>query len=220
MFNGLEWFVGAFVIAVLWTAYLTIVADIKFIFRFIAIPAWLVFTISLLIVIDGVFGFAYPDLPPKSQVISYRIVGIKNPQEATIEAWMYITDSERTRLYIFPYTAEREQVLKESLKGRKRGRMSEIDMEDEDNMLKYDIRHKGLPPKLNEQQKSMQRSPQETDTSDKYMMTLPNGSSIEVKPGSTVTVGADGEISISTPRVPESLPGNLYQGMGEGDRGH
>jgi len=221
MFDGLGWFIGAFVVAILWTAYLSVVADIKFIFRFVAIPAWLIFTVGLLVVIDGFMGFPYPGVPPQTQPISYRVVNFKNPDEATIESWMYLIDEKKTRLYRFPYTKTREEALKQAMEKLKRGFKVEVDLninkttmkEDgvpstAEDMLKYDLRHKGLPLKgdaddrRQAQEQSTQKKQQPID--DKYMIRLPGGTQIEIKPGSTVSIGVDGELEISAPKIPEA----------------
>jgi hypothetical protein len=234
MFNGLGWFIGAFIFAALWTAYLTVIADINFMFRLIAIPVWLVFTIGLVITIDNFAGIAHPSVPPQSQVISFRIVKPTSHDSAIIEAWMYITSESRTRLYRFPHTQKKENALRQALKDRKRGRRVEVKLRSDSvqfrdgdemtkgEMLDYDISHRGLPTKDSNEKVEVapeQLSVQPAD--DKFMIQIPGGGSVELKRGQTVTVSPNGEIQISTPIVkPPVTTGHPpeHNGRGRGQR--
>ena len=127
VFNGLEWFLGAFVIASLFTAYLVVIAPTKVFLRFLAIPAWLIFSISLLVTVDQFMGYSYPALPPQATVMSYYMY--KNADNTKmIEAWMYLKDEGRTRAYNFPYSREREKALETGLKGAQKGEPIEVDL--------------------------------------------------------------------------------------------
>ena len=212
MFTGLEWFIVSFVSAILWTAYLTVVADIKFIFRFIAIPAWLVFTVSLMITLNGFMGKPYPGVPPQSQVIQFRVVKAISKDELLIESWMYLTNERVTKLYRFPHTPKREQALRRALGMQVRGQKVEVDLSIErpeipgnevqvEDMLNYDIRHRGLPPKPQEKMENNNPSAIGAPPADDgtYMIQLPDGGQLEVEPGTTIYITPNGEIQLSTP---------------------
>jgi hypothetical protein len=159
VFDGLGWFVGLFAIATLFTAYLVIVAKIHFFLRFLAIPLWLVFTLSTIVTIDQFLGHAYPVVPPKAQALAYRIYLDGNTK--MIEAWM-APDGKRTRLYKFEHTEEREEKLKEGQQATGEGIKMEIELRgdgSEDDIpfgrpvgehIDHDIKHRGLPPKMEE----------------------------------------------------------------------
>jgi len=162
VFSGLSWFIALFLSASLFTAYLVIVADIKFIIRFLAIPLWLVFTLSTLITIDKFMGYAYPIVPPKSQLISYRIFLETDSGQKMIESWMYSRDGT-TRLYKFEWTEKREEQLKKGQKSAEAGAPIELDLmglEDDrpigkrqGSNIDYGIKHRGLPPKTDEHER-------------------------------------------------------------------
>ncbi len=215
MFTGLEWFLVSFAVAILWTAYLTIVADIKFIFRLVAIPAWLVFTISLMITLDGFMGKPYPGVPPQAQVIQFRIVKMIGKDEALIEAWMYLTKDRVSKLYRFPHTPKREQALRKALGMQVRGQKVEIDFTPEraeipgnevqvEDMLNYDIRHRGLPTKPQEEVAPAPTAVQPADDST-YMIQLPDGGQLQIEPGTTIYITPDGEIQLSTPTLQQEI---------------
>jgi len=127
VFSGLGWFLGAFIVASLFTAYLVVIAPIKFFLRLLAIPAWLVFSVSLLVTVDQFMGYSYPAIPPQSTVIAYYV--FKGPEnQRMIEAWMYLRDEGRARAYNFPHTPEREQALEEGRKGAAKGEPVEVDL--------------------------------------------------------------------------------------------
>jgi hypothetical protein len=160
VFAGLDWFIGLFAAATLFTAYLVIVAKINFFLRFLAIPLWLMFTISTLITIDHFLGYAYPVVPPKAQVMAYRMYLDRETDTRMIEAWMLKKDG-RTRLYQFEWTEEREGKLKEGR--QKTGEGIPVDVElregpDRDiplgkpqgEHIEHGIKHRGLPPKMEE----------------------------------------------------------------------
>ena len=86
IFRGLEWFVGSFALATLFTAYLVVVADMRFILRFLAIPAWLGFAFTLLVALDQFMGYAYPALPPQGKLLSYRVIRDPHTNNRIIEA--------------------------------------------------------------------------------------------------------------------------------------
>jgi len=157
VFAGLTWFLGLFLTASLFTAYLVIVAKIKFIIRFLAIPLWLVFTLSTLITIDKFLGYAYPMIPPKSQLITYRIFLESESNTKMIESWMYLREGG-TRLYKYEWKKEHEDELKKGRKANEAGAPIEIDLvgeipddrpigKQQGSHINHGILHRGLPPK-------------------------------------------------------------------------
>jgi hypothetical protein len=157
VFAGLSWFVAVFVAATLFTAYLVVVAKIKFIIRFLAIPLWLVFTLSTIFTIDQFLGYAYPVVPPKAQVLSYRMFLEHETGVKMLEAWVGLKTG-RTRLYKFEWTEEREEELKKGSQSSAKGIPMEIDLRGDEvkdlpigkpqgDDMKHDIKHRGLPPK-------------------------------------------------------------------------
>jgi len=128
VFAGLGWFLMAFFTASLFTAYLVVIAPSRVILRFLAIPAWLVFSLSMLVTIDQFMGYAYPALPPQAKVLAYQV--IKDEKNVKIiEAWMWIKDEQRARAYKFPYTLEREKALHEGQDGAKKGLPVEVKLQ-------------------------------------------------------------------------------------------
>ena len=127
VFSGLGWFLSAFGVATLFTAYLVVIAPTKLAFRFLAIPAWLVFSASLLITVDQFMGYSYPALPPQAAVISYYVYKDADNKKM-IESWMYLKDEGRARAYNFPHTLEREKALHQGQQGAKKGEPIEIDL--------------------------------------------------------------------------------------------
>lgn len=127
VFTGLEWFLGSFVVASLFTAYLVVIAPTKVFLRFLAIPAWLIFSISLLITVDQFMGYSYPAIPPQATVMSFYVY--KTPENVKmIEAWMYFKDEGRTRAYKFPHTLQREKALSMGQAGARKGEPVEVDL--------------------------------------------------------------------------------------------
>jgi len=208
VFDGLGWFVGLFGIATVFTSYLVVIADTKFIFRFLAIPAWLAFSFALLAALDQFIGYPYPGVPPKAQVLQYRVIS-NSDNTKTIEAWMYLLNDHQTRAYSFPHSPNREEALHEAMQAKARGEMVLINMEPtdragtddpptpEDMIERHDIRHQGLPLKGGEEPNVQSGSPQqEIDNSDKILLRLPGGTIIEIKPGNSFTITDEGEIEI------------------------
>lgn len=163
VFEGLSWFIALFLSASLFTAYLVIVADIKFIIRFLAIPLWLVFTLSTLITIDKFLGYAYPVVPPKSTLIAYRIFLDTEAGVKKIESWMYDRSKGTTRLYVYDWNEEREEELKKGKASAKAGAPIDIDLlgtaDDrpfgklQGSNIDHGIKHRGLPPKSDESER-------------------------------------------------------------------
>ena len=158
VFSGVEWFLGSFLIATLFTAYLVVIANTTVVLRFLAIPAWLVFSISLLVTVDQFMGYSYPAVPPKAKVLAYYVVpGLG--QSKTIEAWMYLKDEGRARAYNFPYTLEREEALYEALAATRKGENAELDLrrgnnaeddgQEPESMITYDFSVDPDPPGKN-----------------------------------------------------------------------
>ena len=127
VFSGLGWFLGAFAITTLFTAYLVVIAPTKVFLRFLAIPAWLIFSLTLIVTVDQFMGYSYPSLPPQAMVISYHILKDENKVK-TIEAWMWLKDEGRARAYNFPWTLEREKALYEARSGAQKGEPVEINL--------------------------------------------------------------------------------------------
>lgn len=127
VFSGVGLFIGSFIIATLFTAYLVVIAKTTVMVRFMAIPAWLVFSLSLLVTVDQFMGYSYPAVPPQSKLLAYHIIqeedGIK-----TIEAWMFLRKEGRARAYHFPYTLEREKVMNQAKRAGQRGENVELDL--------------------------------------------------------------------------------------------
>lgn len=159
----MSWFIALFLSASLFTAYLVIVADIKFIIRFLAIPLWLVFTLSTLITIDKFLGYAYPVVPPKSTLIAYRIFLDTEAGVKKIESWMYDRSKRTTRLYVYDWNEEREEELKKGKASAKAGAPIDIDLlgtaDDrpfgklQGSNIDHGIKHRGLPPKSDESER-------------------------------------------------------------------
>lgn len=161
VFNGLGWFIGLFIAATLFTGYLVVVAKINFFLRFLAIPLWLVFTLATLVTIDQFLGYAYPVVPPKSQVMAYRVFLDKDTRIKMIESWMF-NENGRTRLYKYEWTEEHEEKLKEGNQATKEGIPLEVDLragefidipygKPQGDHIEHGIKHKGLPPKAKEE---------------------------------------------------------------------
>ena len=127
VFSDVAWFVGSFIIATLFTAYLVVIANTKVILRFLAIPAWLVFSLSLLVTVDQFMGYSYPAVPPQATVIAYYVIKLPD-NTRIIEAWMYLKDEGRARAYNFPYTEERMKALKIGQEGAQKGEPVEVDL--------------------------------------------------------------------------------------------
>ena len=125
VFSGLGWFLGAFVITTLFTTYLVVIAPTKVYLRFLAIPAWLVFSLSLIVTVDQFMGYSYPAIPPQAMVISYHILK-DDGNVKTIEAWMWLKDEGKARAYNFPWTLAREKALYEAQTGAQKGEPVEV----------------------------------------------------------------------------------------------
>jgi len=158
VFAGLDWFIGLFIAASLFTGYLVVVAKINFLLRFLAIPLWLVFTVATLVTIDQFLGYAYPSVPPKAQVMAYRMYLDPDTRIKMIEAWMRDKKDGRTRLYKFEWTDEREEKLKQGEESDGEGIKIEVELKEgsvkdipfgkpQGEHLKHGIKHRGLPPK-------------------------------------------------------------------------
>ncbi len=217
VFAGHELFVGAFAVATLFAAYLVTVAKTNFYIRFAAIPFWLVFTILMFITVDNFLGKPYPIIPPQATVLSYRMYLDEN-RDKQIEAWMYLKEDKVSRLYKFPYTRSMEQALEQAKKEGSTGKQVEVELEgdrqDKDGnlvkpdwaqMLKYDIRHSGLPTKPGESAPAPrvpQAQPEAPMPNDgNIMITLPDGSQIEIPVGQDFSVTGSGEILLQQPTL-------------------
>jgi len=235
VFDGLGWFVTLFGIATVFTSYLVVIADTKFLFRFLAIPAWLAFSFALLATLDQFIGYPYPGIPPKAQVLEYRVL-FNDDKSRTIEAWMYLPKDSRTRAYSFPHTPDREESLYKGMQAKSRGENSLVDMEpsgragqldmmvEDEDMVKHDIRHAGLPLKEGETAADLlpnEDPGQEVDRTNKFTVQLPGGEIIEVLPGNSFTISDQGEIEIFTKRtfpLYDSAKGHGRGGVpGQGD---
>ena len=127
VFEGLAWFLGSFVVASLFTAYLVVVAPARFFVKFLAIPAWIIFSAFLLITVDQFMGYSYPAIPPQATVISFYVY--KNQDNVKmIEAWMYLKEEGRARAFSFPHTLPREKALAQGQKGAQKGEPVEVDL--------------------------------------------------------------------------------------------
>ncbi len=187
VFSGLGWFLGSFVIASLFTAYLVVVAPIKFSLRLLAIPAWLIFSVSLLVTVDQFMGYSYPATPPQATVISYYVY--KNEDNIKmIEAWMYLKDEGRARAYNFPHSLEREKALAQGQSGAQKGEPVEVDLnkgkgrpdgQKPESMIIYNW---DLDPTYPGKQQNQEDAP----------TTLPDD-------GNTYQIGPDGEIEVIDP---------------------
>ena len=207
VFDGLGWFVSLFAIATIFTSYLVVIADTKFIFRFLAIPAWLAFSFALLAALDQFIGYPYPGVPPKAQVLQYRVI-TNEDRSKSIEAWMYLFSDRRTRVYAFPHTPNREEAMHEAMQGKARGELIEVNITPDDRktgddpftpeemLRKYDIPHGGLPLKGAEEPTVQAGGEQELDRSDKITLQLPDGTVIQIQPGNSFTITDDGEIEM------------------------
>lgn len=127
VFSDVGWFVGSFIIATLFTAYLVVIANTRVIIRFLAIPAWLVFSLSLLITVDQFMGYPYPAVPPQAKLMAYYITRGEDGTK-TIEAWMFLQKEGRARAYRFPYTLEREIVMNRAMRAGQLGEQVEINL--------------------------------------------------------------------------------------------
>lgn len=127
VFTGLGWFVGSFIVASLIVSYLVVIAPTKVFLRFLAIPAWLMFSATLLITVDQLMGYSYPAIPPQATVVAYYVYKDADNVEM-IEAWMYFKDQGRARAYNFPYTLEREKALQQGQEGAGKGEPVEVDL--------------------------------------------------------------------------------------------
>lgn len=114
-------FVVLYVAATLLTAYLVVVANIKFVYRFIAIPLWLAFSLSLLVAIDDFLGYAYPDMPEEGELIHYVVLHEKGTKHKWVELWLYHREENRTRLYSIPYTPKTDEELNRGMKMKEEG---------------------------------------------------------------------------------------------------
>lgn len=207
VFDGLGWFVSLFAIATIFTSYLVVIADTKFIFRFLAIPAWLAFSFALLAALDQFIGYPYPGIPPKAQVLQYRVL-TNEDKSKTIEAWMYIVSDRKTRVYAFPYTPNREEAMYEAMQGKARGELIEVNIIPDDRVTgddpfspeemlrEYDIQHQGLPLKEGVEPTVQTGGASEIDRSNKITLQLPDGTVIEIQPGNSFTITNEGEIEM------------------------
>lgn len=127
VFSGLGWFLVAFIITTLFTAYLVVIAPTKVFLRFLAIPAWLIFSLSLIVTVDQFMGYSYPAIPPQAKVLSYYILK-DDGNVKIIEAWMWLKDEGRARAYNFPWTLDREKALYEAQSAAQKGEPVEIDI--------------------------------------------------------------------------------------------
>lgn len=229
VFDGLGWFISLFALATVFTSYLVVIADTKFIFRFLAIPAWLAFSFALLAALDQFIGYPYPGVPPQAQVLQYRVIANQD-RTKTIEAWMYLTSDYKTRVYSFPHTPNREEALHEAMQGKARGQRMEVDMDPkkkgdniitpEDMITKYDIPHGGLPTKEGGEPTVQTGSPGEMDRTNKVTIQLPDGTIVEIQPGNSFTITDTGEIEMfqnkrippHTAQQPPSMDGGRHNG--------
>ena len=221
IFRGLEWFVGSFALATLFTAYLVVVADMRFVFRFLAIPAWLAFAFTLLMALDQFMGYAYPSLPPESKLLSYRVIRDPDTNVRIVEAWMYLPKENKTRAYTFPFNRNQEEALYRAKRKGARGQdvkvkllpekegMKKKDRPQPEDMIMHDIKHKGLPEKdygsAGTMQQGVTTDQKDVDDmgserkSDKIQITLPDGGHIELNPGESFRITPEGEIEILDP---------------------
>lgn len=191
IFAGVQMFLGAFVVASLFTAYLVVVAPIKFFIRLLAIPAWLIFSLSLLITVDQFMGYSYPAIPPQSEVISFYVYKDEN-NNRMIESWMYLRDEGRARAYNFPHTPQREQALQLGKKAAGKGEPVEVDLrkgsgeedgQEPESMIIYNW-------DLNATHPSKQQNIEDVPTE---MPVLPDD-------GNTYKISPDGEIELIDPK--------------------
>lgn len=219
VFEGLGWFVGCFLLATLFTAYLVVIADTKFLYRFLAIPTWLMFSFTLLVALDQFLGYTYPALPPQAELLSYRVIRDPDTNVRIVEAWMYLKEENRTRAYRFPYDKDQEEALYKAMRAKARGKTGvEVELmekpkdgDDRDrprpeDMIKYDIRHKGLPEKhygdgemIEERTEQGANAMGQERREDKIIIQIPGGGSIEVDRGTSFTITPDGEVEILDP---------------------
>lgn len=219
VFDGLGWFISLFAIATVFTSYLVVIADTKFIFRFLAIPAWLAFSFALLTALDQFIGYPYPGVPPTSQVLQYRVI-VNEDQSKTIEAWMYLPTEYKTRVFSFPHSLNREEALYKTMRAKARGEYITIDIEE--LIITYDIPHQGLPLKEDGPLTVQTGNPQEIDRSNKITLQLPDGTIVEIQPGKSFTITNEGEIEMfNDKRIPgfydeEDIEYNTYNEPGRG----
>ncbi len=226
VFDGLGWFVSLFALATIFTSYLVVIADTKFIFRFLAIPAWLAFSFALLAALDQFIGYPYPGVPPQAQVLQYRVIGNQD-RTKTIEAWMYLTHDYKTRVYSFPHTPDREEALYEAMQGNARGEMVEVDMDPskkkgdniitpEDMVIKHDILHDGLPLKEGSEPVVSTGNTGKVDRDNRVTIQLQDGTIIEIQPGNSFTITDTGEIEMFSDKRFPALEGPNSDGPGGG----
>ncbi len=229
VFDGLGWFISLFAIATIFTSYLVVIANTKFIFRFLAIPAWLAFSFALLSALDQFIGYPYPVIPPKSQVLQYRVISNED-QTKTIEAWMYLPSDYRTRLFSFPHSPNREEALNEAMQAGARGELVLIDMKPSDRaigndlltpdemIIKYNIEHQGLPLKEGDNQNGQIGESREIDRSNKITIQLSDGTVVQIQPGNSFTITDQGEIQMFNDKriIPNSFKENRRNGSPNG----
>jgi hypothetical protein len=219
VFSGLGWFIATFIIATIFTAYLVVIADTKFFIRFLAIPSWLMFTISLVITVDNFLGHPYPTIPPQGQVGAYRVIVGENRNDRTIEAWMYFPIPNKTRLYTFPYSEKFEDALREGRSSNMKGYATEVnlsaignpaggDKQGGDELVNYDIPHTGLPPKTPDENTGMVEAVPDdyiksVTPSDNIIVEIPGGGTIEIPVGTSFSVSPTGEVEIIEPSFPQ-----------------
>jgi len=227
VFSGLGWFIGTFIVATLFTAYLVVIADTKFLVRFLAIPSWLVFTISLLITVDSFLGYPYPSIPPQSQVVAYRVVTHgENHNNRTIEAWMYFWRDNRTRAYSFPYSLEAEKKLLEGQQATANGVAMEVNLSGDkqtksggdkgDEGDDYLIEHEGMPRKpddYNDVYPESTATDGPTVKSTDIVIDIPGIGSVELPAGTSFKVLPSGEVEILEPEI-ISDPSEMGHGRG------
>jgi len=193
VFSGLGWFLGAFFIASLFTAYLVVIAPTKFFFRFLAIPAWLVFSVALIVTVDQFMGYSYPAIPPQAKVIAYHV--IKGPNNTKIiEAWMWIKEEKRARAYNFPHTPEREKAMRKAQQGSQKGEPVEINLrkgegepdgQKPESMIVYDWDLDADHPSKPQQGQAPTDMPEIPNDKENY------------------EINSDGEIEVINPRMPK-----------------
>lgn len=151
LLEGMSWLFISFLVAMLITAWLMVVAKANFWIRFLAIPIWLVFSISMLVAIDRTAGYAYPAKPTEGELINYLVLRDPNSEKKIIEIWIYHSDIARTRLYRFPYTPEADEELHNGM--RLKGEESRVmikrhsGMKDSGVFEVHEIPHFQLPSK-------------------------------------------------------------------------
>lgn len=219
VFENLDWFIASFLLATLFTAYLVVVANIRFIFRFAAIPAWLALSFTLFVALDKSLGYPYPSIPPKAELIAYKVVRDKISNKRIIQAWMYLNEERRTRAYVFEHNPTYEETLYQAAKNRAQGKRVRVELIPMDkikikrprpeDMIHHDIHHKGLPPKHYDTSIPATNTARPNKPAsirpdlNSLMLRLPDGTPIEITPGKTFTITPEGEIEISNPEIPK-----------------